>query len=128
MAIIERKEVENVARLARLALAEDEIMTIEEQLGAMLENATISLKSTPTASTPSPTLSLSPTCSEQTKTDRPTPREKVLANAPEDLGRSLLMSRALWMSEWSQLEKRCIDKDAISIGGHEMEIHALTGA
>lgn len=83
MAIIDRKEVERVARLARLALGEDEITAIQEQIGAMLENAKILSEVNTDGVEPMP-YAVSSTNVLRADENRPSmPREQALANAPE---------------------------------------------
>lgn len=83
MANIERKDVEHVARLARLALGEEEIAAIQEQLATMLENAKILSEVDTEGVDPMPRgVSLT----NVLRADRARPsltRDQALANAPE---------------------------------------------
>lgn len=83
MATIERKDVERVAELARIALDEEEIDLFAEQLGQVLAMAR-ALAEAPTDGV-EPTAHVVP-LANVTRPDRARPslpKEKVLANAPD---------------------------------------------
>lgn len=83
MAKIERKDVEHVARLARLALTEEEKELIQMQLETMIEYAAI-LKEVDTEGVEPAAHGVSLTNVLRPDERRPSlPREKALANAPE---------------------------------------------
>ena len=98
MAIIDRKEVEHVARLARLALGEDEITAIQEQIGAMLENAKILSEVNTDGVEPMPYAVRPPMSSGPMKTDRRCPGSRLWPTLPKR-GTATSTSRASWTSE-----------------------------
>src|SRR5690606_7348840 len=71
MAAIEREDVERVARLARLALTEEEKALFQEQLGAILEHVRALQRWITRASSRRPMRSSSPTCCGPTGRGRP---------------------------------------------------------
>lgn len=83
MAIIERKEVELAARLARIDLSDDEIDVVHRQLDALLEQAG-TLSEIDTEGVEPMAHGVLLTNVLRADAVRPSlPREKVLANAPE---------------------------------------------
>lgn len=83
MAIIDRKDVEHVARLARLALTEEEKELFQKQLGAILEHAQ-ALAEVDTEGVEPTAYAIYLTNVLRADAVRPSmPREKVLANAPK---------------------------------------------
>ncbi len=83
MAIIERKDVEHIARLARLALSEEEKELIQRQLETILEYAAILNEVNTDGVEPSAHV-VALTNVLRPDVRRPSmPKEKALANAPE---------------------------------------------
>lgn len=80
---ISREDVEHVARLARLALSEEEILLFQEQLGRILEHAA-KVTTLPTEGVP-PTSHATPMAGVL-RPDEPSPglsQKEALAPAPE---------------------------------------------
>ncbi|HLS90460.1 MAG TPA: Asp-tRNA(Asn)/Glu-tRNA(Gln) amidotransferase subunit GatC [Limnochordia bacterium] len=83
VAIIERKDVEHIARLARLALSEEEKELIQRQLETILEYAAI-LNEVDTEGVEPSAHVVALTNVLRPDERRPSmPKEKALANAPE---------------------------------------------
>ena len=81
--MIDRKTVENVAKLARLGMSEEDITTFQQQLSVILEN--IKILQEADVSSVSPTAHASHLTSVM-RTDTPQPSyppEVLLANAPD---------------------------------------------
>lgn len=83
MAIIERKDVELAAKMARIAVTQDEVSTIHQQLDAVLEQARV-LSEVDTEGVEPMAHAVSHTNVLRADDVRPSlPREKALANAPD---------------------------------------------
>jgi aspartyl-tRNA(Asn)/glutamyl-tRNA(Gln) amidotransferase subunit C len=81
--MLSREQVEHVARLAHLRLSEEEIVRMQEQLGAILESMEM-LRQVDTSAIP-PTAQVLP-LENVTHPDEPAPSipvEEALANAPD---------------------------------------------
>lgn len=95
MAVIERKDVEHVARLARLDLTEAEKELFQQQLGDILEYARALSEIDTEGVEPTP-YAVYLTNVLRPDVARPSmPREKVLANAPDPRGGYFRVPRIL---------------------------------
>jgi len=83
VAAIERKDVEHVARLARLALTEEEKELFQKQLGAILEYAQALAEVDTEGVEPTPYAVYLTNVVRADEVRPSMPREKVLANAPK---------------------------------------------
>ena len=93
--MIDRKTVENVAKLARLGMSEEDITTFQQQLSVILEN--IKILQEADVSGVSPTAHASRLTSVM-RTDIPQPSyppEVLLANAPDQEDNSLKVNAVL---------------------------------
>lgn len=95
MAAIEREDVERVARLARLALTEEEKALFQEQLGAILEHVR-ALQEVDTEGVEPTPYAVQLTNVLRPDRVRPSmPREQALANAPQEMDGYFFVPRIL---------------------------------
>ncbi|MBO2522159.1 MAG: Asp-tRNA(Asn)/Glu-tRNA(Gln) amidotransferase subunit GatC [Clostridia bacterium] len=95
MAAIEREDVERVARLARLALTEEEKALFQEQLGAILEHVR-ALQEVDTEGVEPTPYAVQLTNVLRPDRARPSmPREQALANAPQEMDGYFFVPRIL---------------------------------
>ena len=92
---ITREEVENVARLARLDLADDEVDTITSQLDTILSYvAKLDELDTTGVAVTTHTQNITNAFRED-EVRESLPREKVLANAPEQNGEAFVVPKVI---------------------------------